>query len=153
MQSKKTNKYATTITLVIGIALIVAACTSKKVSKSTDTSTPVTKTTPTTPVSTSTASTFSMAKSLDGIYPPGNAELTAIQVQYKDVTLDKLNEGHVLYTKGACRGCHEAQSIYKFGEGQWYSIIEDMARKANITDAQKDAVYKYVLAIKATQPK
>jgi hypothetical protein len=28
-----------------------------------------------------------------------------------------------------------------------------MAKKAEITDTQKDAVNKYVLAIKATQPK
>jgi len=84
---------------------------------------------------------------------PGNEELTAIQVQYKDVTLEKLNEGHAIYTQGACINCHGAKNIYWFGEAQWKEIIEDMAQRSNISDVQKDAVCKYVLAIKATQPK
>ncbi len=66
---------------------------------------------------------------------------------------EKLKQGHAIYTAGACIKCHEAMSIYHFGETRWKDIIDDMAQKALIGDEQKDAVYKYVLAIKATQPK
>ena len=92
-------------------------------------------------------------KSTNGVYPPGNEELTAIQTKYKDVTLNRLMEGYSIYTMGECINCHAAQNIYNHNEIQWKDIIEDMAIKANISNAQKDAVYKYVLAIKATQLK
>ena len=87
-----------------------------------------------------------------GIFAPGNEELTAIQAKYKDATMQNLTEGHAIYT-GVCINCHAAKSIYSRSEGNWPAIIDNMAFKAKITDAQKDAVLKYVLAIKATQPK
>lgn len=94
-----------------------------------------------------------LAKPANGVYAPGNEELTAIQTQYKETTLEQLQEGHQLYTNGACVNCHGAKGIYQYDELAWKGIINDMAKKARITLEQKDAVYKYVLAIKATQPK
>lgn len=135
-------------TLIIVSALLIVACNTSKKNATTAA--------PPTPVSAGTntvsASPILLARSADGIYPPGNAELTAIQVNYKEVTMEKLKEGHELYTSGACINCHNAKNIYRYPVGQWIGIIEDMAQKAQITDAQKDAVTKYVLAIKATQP-
>jgi mono/diheme cytochrome c family protein len=133
---------STKITLLAISTIIIAACsTSKKSTTSTASSSPA------------QAPAAASAKPLNGVFEPGNEELTAIQRQYKEVTLARLKEGHNLYTEGACIGCHGAKNIYKRGEAQWKDIIDDMAQKAQITDAQKDAVYKYVLAIKATQPK
>ena len=94
-----------------------------------------------------------VAKSPDGIYVPGNEELIAIQAQYKDVTLDELNQGHAIYTQGSCIRCHSAQNIYIHGETEWKEIMDDMAQKAVLHDAQKNAVYKYVLSIKAASSK
>ncbi len=93
------------------------------------------------------------AKHADGIYAPGSEELTAIKAQYSDVTLDKLTQGYVLYSQGACVNCHSAQAIYNFTATDWKGIIDDMANKAQLSVIQKDAVYKYVLSIKATQKK
>lgn len=93
------------------------------------------------------------AKPANGIYAPGNEELTAIQTQYKETTLEQLQEGHQLYTNGACVNCHGAKGIYQYDALAWKDIVTEMAKKARITAAQKDAVYKYVLAIKAVQPK
>lgn len=125
------------ISSIAFVAIIIAACSSTK--KST----------------TSTAATTSstVAKPSNGIFAPGNEELVALQTQYKEVTMETLTEGHTLYTQGACINCHGAKNIYKRDVDSWKGIIEDMAHKAKISDAQKDAVYKYVLAIKATQPK
>ena len=95
---------------------------------------------------------FSPVLFSNGIYPPRNEELGAIQKQYADATMDALKAGHVIYTVGACAGCHSPQNIYKYSESQWKTIMDDMALKAQINGAEKDAVYKYVLAIKATQP-
>ena len=135
--------------MLLAIALIfVAACNShKKNAITTVTSTPVT--TPTTSITASVNT--APAKPANGVYAPGEAELTAIKVQYNDISLNKLMEGYSIYTEGACIKCHGAKNIYKRGVEQWKGIIDDMAEKARISDAQKDAVYKYVLAIKATQ--
>lgn len=126
----------------------IAACSARK---GTTSSVPAATTSPGT--NTSSGTNFVMLKPNDGIYEPGENELKAIQAQYTDVTLDKLKEGHFIYTKGACINCHETASIYSRDVVQWKDIIDDMARKAQLSDVQKDAVYKYVLAIKATQPK
>jgi hypothetical protein len=135
----------TQLTLIAVVVLTIAACSSSKKSSSTTVSSATS--------APSSTSALVFLKTADGIYAPGNEELAAVQVQYKEVTLQQLKEGHALYTQGACINCHGAINIYKFGETQWRNIVEDMAQRANITDVQKDAVYKYVLAIKATQPK
>jgi mono/diheme cytochrome c family protein len=67
--------------------------------------------------------------------------------------MDQLNEGHQLYTATACVRCHGAESIYQYDNNEWIGIIDRMAGKARITDSQKDAISKYVFAIKATQAK
>lgn len=127
------------ITLAV-CTLIMDACSSAKKSTASaePTKTPAAETAP--------------VKSTNGIYAPGNEELAAIQTQYKGVTMGTLSEGHAIYT-GACTKCHGARSIYSREEGRWPSIIESMASKSKLTEVQKDAVLKYVLAIKATQPK
>ena len=101
----------------------------------------------------SPANPFLFSKTADGIYAPGNDELAAIEPQYKGLKLEKLKEGYVLYAQGACTNCHDAKPIYPIATGDWSGIIADMSQKAMLTDGQKDAVYKYVLSIKATQPK
>ncbi|MES2560488.1 MAG: hypothetical protein V4590_12145 [Bacteroidota bacterium] len=121
-------------------AIIIAACGTSKKNTTAD-------------VPPATPPPVVVAKAASGIYAPGAEELAAIQKQYPEVTMEKLNEGHVLYAQGACVNCHGAKTIYWFNETQWKNIVDDMAIKAKITDDQKDAVYKYVLAIVATQPK
>ena len=82
---------------------------------------------------------------------PGDAQVTAIKVKYPDVTLSTLTEGHSIYI-GACTNCHGQKNIFKRSEASWLHEIDDMSPKAKLTDAQKDALTKYILAMKATQP-
>lgn len=63
-----------------------------------------------------------------------------------------LQKGYSIYT-GACTNCHGTKNIYKHNENEWKEIIDDMALKAALNADQKDAVYMYVLSIKATQVK
>jgi ligand-binding sensor domain-containing protein len=144
---KRSMKKIKIVFTVIIIVITIAACSSsKKSSASTITSTP-----PATIGSGSPATTSIPVKPANGIYPPGNEELTAIQAQFKEVSLAHLKEGHFIYTEGACVKCHDAQNIYARAAPQWKNIIDDMAKRSNLTDPQKDAVYKYVLSIKAVQ--
>lgn len=139
----------TTISIAVITAGIIAACGSVKKGTSSTASSAPSSTTGTVPAT----NDYLFTKPANGIRPPGNEELAAIQLRYKNVTLEKLKEGHVLYTEGACVQCHRAQDIHEREQGQWENIIDDMALKANISDEQKDAVYKYVLAMIATQQK
>jgi hypothetical protein len=130
-------------------AVFVLSCNPAKKSTSSaasEASAPKTNTNP-------SSDSYLFTKPAAGIHPPASEELSALQIRYKDITMEKLKEGYKIYTQGACIGCHTAQNIYNYGEEQWKLIIDDMSFRANITDEQKDAVLKYVLAIKATQPK
>lgn len=154
-------KAANIVLIAICLFLITACAASRKKKIVAAPPAPVAATTPpalpTAPASPAPAASpvmpFLSAKPADGIYDPGNDELAAIQVQHKEVTLAKLKEGYKIYTQGACINCHNAKGIYQFQERDWKGIMDDMAQKAMLSDVQKDAVYKYVLAIKATQPK
>lgn len=134
-------KISATTFIFLSASLIVACSTSKK-----------TATTAMVPASKPDAPMVA-AKPNNGIFEPGNDELMAIQAQYKETTLAQLKEGYTVYTIGACVGCHDAKNIYKRPTAQWKGIIDEMAEKANLSPTAKEAVYKYVLAIKATQPK
>lgn len=105
------------------------------------------------PVTNLNEDAFFMKSTVVGVFAPRNEELIAIQLQYKDVTLNTLKDGYLIYTQGACVSCHGAKNIYSYEESQWKHIVDDMAQMAAISDIEKDAVYKYVLSIKATQPK
>lgn len=134
----------------LGLALAIVACHSKK--KNSVTVAPGTNP-PAASTTTVTGSPVMLMKSPDGIYAPGPEELAAIQMTYKDVTMEKLKKGHTIYTVGDCVKCHRAKSIYRYDEQSWKRIIDDMAARAQMTAEDKDAVYKYVLSIKAMQPK
>ena len=81
---------------------------------------------------------------------PGEAQLTAIKAKYPDATAQQLTEGHSIFI-GACTNCHGQYNIYKRSEASWLHEIDDMSPKAHLTATQKDALTKYVLAMKATQ--
>jgi len=138
-------------TIIVFIVFVACHATKKSVSSVSTPSPSSASTSTVTGTASQPAYHFPEPKSTSGVYPPGNEELLAIQVKYKDVTLAVLQQGHTIYTVGKCINCHGAKSIYKRDETQWKDIIDDMAVKAGISDEEKDAVYKYVLAIKATQ--
>lgn len=82
---------------------------------------------------------------------PGDAEVKAIQTKYADVTLQTLNEGYAVYS-GPCTKCHGQKNIFSRTEQEWEKEINRMAPKAKITEVQKDALWKYILAMKAARP-
>lgn len=144
------------VTFIAIVSIIIVACSTMKknitTSPSHQTHTLDSSKSLATPTTPKTANTF-LLKSTNGIYEPGNEELKAIQLQYKETTLQQLKYGYAIYTEGACIKCHDALNIYDYSEPKWQIIVDDMAIKAKISNEQKDAVYKYVMAIKATQPK
>jgi hypothetical protein len=136
------------ITLCV-FAVLIAACHTAK--KSTASST---ETSPAPPVvNEQQNSSFPFMLNTADYIAPGNEELAAIQKQYADVTWEELKTGHEIYTKGACVNCHGPQSIGRFNMEQWKILVDDMAECSSLNKEQKNAVYNYVLAIKAKQIK
>jgi hypothetical protein len=89
------------------------------------------------------------AKTVNSLLPT-DIELKAIQPKYPDVTLQNLNNGYAIYS-GACTNCHGMKNLYNRSEESWKHEVDDMAPRANITDAQKDDLFKYILAMKASR--
>ncbi len=131
---------------------IAAACHSSKKSTSSSSTASSTPAASPAPTATVAAEPVAPAKSANGIFAPGNEELTAALTKYPDATLPVLTEGYAVYTGAACTGCHSPKNIYKRPLEKWPHIIDDMGQKASLTAAQKDALTKYVFAVKATQP-
>ena len=107
----------------------------------------------TSPPPTPPAPTVAVEKPDNGVHEPTQKEYLAIQEKYINVSLDQLKEGYKIYSQGACINCHEAKNIYKRSDEKWGHILDDMAEKARLSDSEKDAVTKYVFAIKAGQSK
>ncbi|MES2513072.1 MAG: hypothetical protein V4580_02970 [Bacteroidota bacterium] len=139
------------LTTLAAAVLIIAACHSTKKTSTATTSTPPPANTSTAPANPPAGPTLP-PKSSKGIFEPGNEELTAVLTKYPDATLPVLKEGYLVYTGEACTGCHGAKGIYRIPEKEWPHIIDDMGAKAKLTATQKDALTKFVFAIKATQP-
>ncbi len=96
---------------------------------------------------------FGYAKPPARIYKPTEASLAALQNIVGEVKMETLMEGFTIYTAGACINCHAANDINYYGELRWRKIIDEMAPKAYLTATQKDAVLKYVIAIKHSTQK
>ncbi|MBI2722406.1 MAG: cytochrome c [Bacteroidetes bacterium] len=82
------------------------------------------------------------------VLTPGETELKAIQVRYPATTSETLKEGYAVYI-GPCTTCHGKKDIFSRSEKEWQEDIDRMAPKAEITDKEKDALRKYILAMKA----
>lgn len=76
--------------------------------------------------------------------------LQVAQSKYAGATLASLQSGHDLYF-GTCTRCHGAKPISRFELGRWPSIIDDMARKAKISDQEKQDVLQYVVSVKLNE--
>jgi mono/diheme cytochrome c family protein len=125
-----------------GLSLAIFACKSKQ----------KTAANPTESVPANAPAPAVAIKPANGIYQPGTAELEAIQSQFKGTSEAELLEGYKLYT-GACTSCHQPKNIYNRPEAKWPSIIGDMAMRAQMNQKQSDAILKFVLSVKAVQPK
>lgn len=131
------------------VVSIVISCHSTKKSSTTTTTTKQNSEPSKDPTATTTSSNTSSSNIRNGIIP-GELELKAIQLNYPDVTAQTLTAGHEIYI-GQCTDCHRKKNIFVYSESKWKEIIDDMAQRSQLTAKQKDEVYKYVLAMKATE--
>lgn len=76
------------------------------------------------------------------------AQLQAAKTKFSDVTMDQLKNGYTIYNNGACTNCHGAKSITSRDEAAWTGIMDRMAPKAHLTPTEREAVWRYIMAVK-----
>lgn len=88
---------------------------------------------------TSTASTNS---SMD-------AQLAAVNVRFPNTTMEEIKKGQSIYT-GACTKCHGTKDVTAYTEPRLLEIVDVMAKKAEITAEEKQALIKFAVGVRAT---
>jgi len=97
--------------------------------------------------------TASIASNPTPLADVSDAQLEAAKTKYPDATMDILQKGHDVYYGASCTGCHGVKRITNFSQEELPAIIKRMARKAGISDEEKDAVLKYVMGVKLASAK
>ena len=82
--------------------------------------------------------------------PPVTAKMTSANWQRQDVDLTKLREGRTLFVH-RCIECHTLPALWHYTPKDWEQIVNDMARRASLKPAERDAVIAYILAVRATE--
>lgn len=80
---------------------------------------------------------------------PTEEQLTAVKTKFPAATMDELKKGNTIYY-GACTNCHGAKPITRWSQDEWVGIMDNMAAKANLSAADKDATWKYVTGVLLT---
>ncbi len=75
-------------------------------------------------------------------------QLEAAKTKYPDATAEALKKGNDIYFGETCTRCHGAKKITNFSADELPGIIENMAHKARISAEEKDALLKYVMAVR-----
>ncbi len=78
--------------------------------------------------------------------------LAAIKNRYTDATVEELKLGHNVST-GACTTCHGQKDVTGYTEESLFNILDNMAKKAKITDQEKQALVRYCVAVREIKSK
>lgn len=83
---------------------------------------------------------------------PTEAQLAAVKAKEPSATMEDLKKGHDIFY-GACTNCHGAKDITGFSEDHLRKTVDQMAPKAHLSDEEKQAVWKYALAVNLASKK
>lgn len=81
---------------------------------------------------------------------PSEKQLAAAKTRFPDVTLDELKKGQNIFN-GSCTRCHAAKDVTPYQEKELAGILDNMAEKAALSKTEKDAVWKYALAVRLSK--
>lgn len=83
--------------------------------------------------------TFTVACSSSKKATASKPEPTAVAVELTS----ELAQGKLLF-ENKCGRCHDLPSPSSYSKEKWTPIMEDMYKKAKMTEADRDLVYNYV---------
>ena len=64
--------------------------------------------------------------------------------------VSKLERGRQLFVR-RCIECHTLPPIWKYSREDWPKIVNDMAHRASLDPAEREAVVAYILAVRASE--
>jgi mono/diheme cytochrome c family protein len=83
---------------------------------------------------------------------PTEAQLTALKTKMPAATMDDLKKGRSIFY-GACTNCHGAKDVTGYTEADLQKVVNGMSQKASLSDPDRDAVWKYALAVNLSAKK
>ncbi|MES2618547.1 MAG: hypothetical protein V4613_11755 [Bacteroidota bacterium] len=108
--------------LIIASAVILAACTAKKVAVNTPTPEPAPATVP--------APETKPVIAISQPTGPAQFDVDRMAAKFPDQTLASLNDGKIQY-ETHCQTCHALYKADSEGEAEWNVIVPDMVKKVN----------------------
>ncbi len=75
-----------------------------------------------------------------------NVEIPVTTAVLKDIPAEEMNIGKKLYVTN-CTKCHALKDPYKYNVEDWNKILPDMFKRANIDEATKESISKFIYAI------
>ena len=81
--------------------------------------------------------------------PPVTSQMLAAPGRTEShATIAKLREGRTLFAH-RCIECHTLPPLWHYSSENWPGIVTRMSHRASLTDAQRDAVVAYILAVRS----
>jgi cytochrome c5 len=78
-----------------------------------------------------------------------DVQLAAVNVRFPNTTMQELKKGQSVYT-GACTKCHGTKDVTTYTEPKLLEIVDVMAKKAELTADEKQALIKFAVGVRAT---
>jgi cytochrome c2 len=66
--------------------------------------------------------------------------------------MDDLKKGHAVYYS-SCTKCHGAKDVTGYSEPDLKKVVDGMSEKASLNAADKEAVWRYALAVNLASKK
>lgn len=76
---------------------------------------------------------------------PGSSDEEIAKKKWSDSDLKQLQAGYDTYST-RCNTCHYLHKPNEFDESRWMKIMNGMAKKAKLSDVEKENVTRYILA-------
>lgn len=77
-----------------------------------------------------------------------DAQLAGIKDKFPDATVEELKAGNAIYS-GACTRCHGKKDVTKYTDEKLIQVIDNMSKKAKITDQEKQSLVKFAYGVRA----
>lgn len=80
-----------------------------------------------------------------------DAQLTAVKARFPDATKEELQKGYAIYS-GPCTRCHGTKDVTAYTEPKLLEVVDVMSKKARITAEDKQALIRFAVGVRATNP-
>lgn len=70
-------------------------------------------------------------------------KVVVVQPETKTVLSETALQGQTLY-ENSCKRCHRLHNANEYTAARWPSILNNMQKKAKITDQQKELIFEYL---------